>query len=241
MHAPLVSKDLEYISAANHDHPPRHLGSRFNAEREFLPEPGNTVVCHLVEGSQTESAIIRTRQRFLDMPEASLLAFTPVSSLHMTVFQGIIEFRRTAPYWPEDMPLDTPIDTMTDYYRDRLSAFPALPGFEMQVTGLRPTGLVMKGATAEDDRIVALWRDSFAEAFGYRHPDHESYEFHITLSYITRWFDPESLPRWQTMLDEELEKLRAAAPIIEMRPPAFCEFIDMNHFKELIVFDRSEA
>ncbi len=241
MHAPLVSKDLEYISAANHDHPPRHLGSRFNAEREFLPEPGNTVVCHLVEGSQTESAIIRTRQRFLDMPEASLLAFTPVSSLHMTVFQGIIEFRRTAPYWPEDMPLDTSIDTMTDYYRDRLSAFPALPGFEMQVTGLRPTGLVMKGATAEDDRIVALWRDSFAEAFGYRHPDHESYEFHITLSYITRWFDPESLPRWQTMLDEELEKLRAAAPIIEMRPPAFCEFMDMNHFKELIVFDRSEA
>ena len=241
MHAPLVSKDLEYISAANHDHPPRHLGSRFNAEREFLPEPGNTVVCHLVEGSQTESAIIRTRQRFLDMPEASLLAFTPVSSLHMTVFQGIIEFRRTAPYWPEDMPLDTPIDTMTDYYRDRLSAFPALPGFEMQVTGLRPTGLVMKGATAEDDRIVALWRDSFAEAFGYRHPDHESYEFHITLSYITRWFDPESLPRWQAMLDEELEKLRAAAPVIEMRPPAFCEFMDMNHFKELIVFDRSEA
>ncbi|EGP58447.1 hypothetical protein Agau_C101160 [Agrobacterium tumefaciens F2] len=241
MHAPLVSKDLEYISAANHDQPPRHLGSRFNAEREFLPEPGNTVVCHLVEGSQTESAIIRTRQRFLDMPEASLLAFTPVSSLHMTVFQGIIEFRRTAPYWPEDMPLDTPIDTMTDYYRDRLSAFPALPGFEMQVTGLRPTGLVMKGATAEDDRIVALWRDSFAEAFGYRHPDHESYEFHITLSYITRWFDPESLPRWQAMLDEELEKLRAAAPVIEMRPPAFCEFMDMNHFKELIVFDRSEA
>ena len=241
MHAPLVSKDLEYISAANHDHPPRHLGSRFNAEREFLPEPGNTVVCHLVEGSQTESAIIRTRQRFLDMPEASLLAFTPVSSLHMTVFQGIIEFRRTAPYWPEDMPLDTPIDTMTDYYRDRLLAFPALPGFDMQVTGLRPTGLVMKGATAEDDRIVALWRDSFAEAFGYRHPDHESYEFHITLSYITRWFDPESLPRWQAMLDEELEKLRAAAPVIEMRPPAFCEFMDMNHFKELIVFDRSEA
>jgi hypothetical protein len=241
MHAPLVSKDLEYISAANHDQPPRHLGSRFNAEREFLPEPGNTVVCHLVEGSQTESAIIRTRQRFLDMPEASLLAFTPVSRLHMTVFQGIIEVRRLAPYWPEDMPLDTPIDTMTEYYRDRLSAFPALPGFDMQVTGLRPTGLVMKGATAEDDRIVALWRDSFAEAFGYRHPDHESYEFHITLSYITRWFDPESLPRWQAMLDEELEKLRAAAPVIEMRPPAFCEFMDMNHFKELIVFDRSEA
>ncbi|MCZ7462482.1 MULTISPECIES: DUF1868 domain-containing protein [Rhizobium/Agrobacterium group] len=238
MHAPLVSKDLEYFSANSHDMPPRHLGSRYNLDGEFLPEPGNTVVCHLVEGSQGESAIIRTRQRFLDMPEASQLAFTPVSSLHMTVFQGIIEFRRALPYWPENMPLDTPIDTMTDYYRDRLSAFPTLPVFRMQVTGLKPTGLVMQGVTAQDDRIVALWRDAFAEAFGYRHPNHESYEFHITLSYITRWFDPECLSRWQVMLDEELEELRAAAPVIEMRPPAFCEFKDMNHFKELVVFDK---
>lgn len=238
MHAPLVSKDLEYFSANSHDEPPRHLGSRYNLDGEFLSEPGNTIVCHLLEGSQSESAIIKTRQRFLDMPEASQLAFTPVSSLHMTVFQGIIEFRRALPYWPENMPLDTPIDTMTDYYRDRLSAFPALPVFNMQVTGLMPTGLVMQGVTSEDDRIVALWRDAFAGAFGYRHPNHESYEFHITLSYVTRWFDPECLPRWQAMLDEELEELRAAAPVIEMRPPAFCEFKDMNHFKELVVFDR---
>ncbi|EHH04701.1 DUF1868 domain-containing protein [Agrobacterium tumefaciens] len=239
MHAPLVSKDLEYISAADHDQPPRHLGSRYNADGEFLPEPGNTVVCHLVEGSQTEKAIIATRQRFLDMPEAPQLAFTPVSSLHMTVFQGIIEFRRALPYWPENMPLDTPIDVMTEYYRQRLSAFPALPAFNMQVTGLRPVGLVMKGATVEDDRIVALWRDTFADFFGYRHPDHGTYEFHITLSYIISWFEPECLPRWQVMLDEELEKLRAAAPVIEMRPPAFCEFRDMNHFKERVIFDKT--
>ncbi|WLD96724.1 DUF1868 domain-containing protein [Agrobacterium leguminum] len=239
MHAPLVSKDLGYISAANHDQPPRHLGSRFNADGEFLPDSGNTVVCHLVEGSQTEKAIIATRQRFLDMAEAPQLAFTPISSLHMTVFQGVNDLRRTPPYWPSEMPLDASVDAMTDYYRDRLSAFPALPAFNMQVTGLRPVGLVMKGATAEDDRIVALWRDTFADFFGYRHPDHDTYEFHITLSYIIRWFEPECLPRWQAMLDEELEKLRAAAPVIEMRPPAFCEFKDMNHFKELVVFDKA--
>jgi Uncharacterized protein conserved in bacteria len=29
------------------------------------------------------------------MPEAGQLAFTPLSSLHMTLFQGIIEYRRT--------------------------------------------------------------------------------------------------------------------------------------------------
>jgi hypothetical protein len=41
------------------------------------------------------------------------------------------------------------------------------------------------------------------------------------------------------MMDEEVEKLRDSVPVIELRPPAFCEFRDMNHFKELIVFDKA--
>ncbi len=94
MHAPLVSKDLESFSAASHDQPPRHLGSRYNADGEFLPEPGNTVVCHLAEGSKTESAIIGTRQRFLDMPEA------PQTGLHagfQPAYDGISGHYRISP------------------------------------------------------------------------------------------------------------------------------------------------
>lgn len=239
MHARFVSRELERLSTARHDAPPRHTGTRFNAEGEFLPEPGNTIVCHLVQGSASQSAVVATRQRFLDMPEAGNLAFTPVSSFHMTVFQGIIEYRRMWPYWPKEMPLTASIDAMTEYYLERLSVFSALPHFAMQITGLRPTGLVLKGKTAEDDRVVALWRNTFAKAFGYRHPDHDKYEFHLTLAYVVRWFDPVCLPRWQAMMDEEVEKLRDSVPVIELRPPAFCEFRDMNHFKELIVFDKA--
>ena len=238
MHTPFVSQRLSLFSSVGKNAPPRHLGTRLNADGEFLHELGNTVVCHLVEGSMTQSAIIKARQQLLDMPEASAhLAFTPVSSLHMTVFQGIIERRRTWPYWPKEMPQDASIDQMTTFYRERLQNFPKLPSFSMQVTGITPNGLVMKGVTAQDDRVVAEWRNAFAEAFGYRHPDHETYEFHITFAYVIRWFDPACLPLWQRALDRCLEELRAAAPFIEMRPPAFCEFSDMKHFEELIVFD----
>ncbi|MES5099745.1 DUF1868 domain-containing protein [Agrobacterium sp. BA1120] len=238
MHAPFVSQKLAAFSTANNDAPPRHLGTRYDLNGEFLHEPGNTVVCHLAEGSRTQYAIIKTRKQLLDMPEAhSHLAFTPTSSLHMTVFQGIIERRRSWPYWPKEMPGDTSIEAMTDFYLEKLQAFPQLPAFAMQVSGLSPLGLTLKGATAGDDRAIAEWRNAFADAFGYRHPDHETYEFHITFAYIMRWFDPGCLPRWQRMLDESLEQLRSAVPVLEMRPPAFCEFSDMKHFEELIVFD----
>lgn len=238
MHAPFVSSELAAFSIASNDAPPRHLGTRYNVEGVFLPEPGNTVVSHLVDGSVTQRAVVKARQRFLDMPEAAThLAFTPVPSLHMTLFQGIIEYRRNWPYWPKEMAEDTSIDEMTAFYRERLKDFPKLPAFSMQVTAVRPTGFVMKGATPDDDRIVTEWRNAFAEAFGYRHPDHETYRFHITFAYMRGWLELACLPRWQSMLDECLLDLRREDPIIQMHPPAFCEFRDMNHFEELIVFD----
>ncbi|KXG84470.1 DUF1868 domain-containing protein [Agrobacterium bohemicum] len=238
MHAPVVSPELTAFSTDKREAPPRHLGTRYDSNGEFLHEPGNTVVCHLAEGSRTQSAIIKAREKIIGMPEAhSHLAFTPISSLHMTVFQGVIEYRRDWPYWPKNMPGDSSIAQMTEFYQKKLESFPKLPPFFMQVTHVGPLGLTLKGVTPEDDRIVAAWRNAFADAFGYRHPDHDTYEFHITFAYVMRWFEPDCLPPWQRMLDECLEELQSAVPVLEMRAPAFCEFSDMKHFEELIVFD----
>ena len=38
------------------------------------------------------------------------------------------------------------------------------------------------------------------------------------------------------MLDRALATLRENAPVIALRPPAFCTFDDMNHFEERLVF-----
>ncbi|TGT28998.1 DUF1868 domain-containing protein, partial [Mesorhizobium sp. M4B.F.Ca.ET.169.01.1.1] len=80
--------------------PPIHLGTRYDASGNFLLEPGNTVVCHLVDDSPSQAAIVEVRERMRAMPDADRLAFTPISSLHMTLLQGIIEYRRRLPYWP---------------------------------------------------------------------------------------------------------------------------------------------
>jgi len=40
------------------------------------------------------------------------------------------------------------------------------------------------------------------------------------------------------MLDEVTEDIRARAPVLELRAPAFCAFEDMNFFDELLVLDQ---
>jgi len=234
-----ISPDLMRFSAEKATAPTRHLGIRYNEAGAFLPEPGNTVVCHLVEGSATQRTLTDVRTRLMALPEAEKFAFTPASSLHMTLFQGIIEHRRLADFWPADLPFETPIDDMTALLQARLAYFSAPPPFQVRTIGLRPLGLTVEGVTEEDRRIMAAWRDAFADILVYRHPDHDDYEFHITLSYFIRGLSDAALPVWQAALSEGLAEIARTAPILELRPPAFCAFADMNHFEEILVFDQT--
>jgi hypothetical protein len=231
-----ISPLLRTFSRTEHPEPPTHLGTRYDTSGTFLPEPGNTVVCHLTLGTETGAAILDARARYLSMPEAADLAFTPISSLHMTLFQGIIEKRRRQPFWPADVPLDTTIPQMTEILSERLKSFAGGPAFNMTVAAAAPTGLKLVGATEADRQALRDWRNAFAEVFGYRHPDHEDYVFHITFSYVIRRFDDAVLPAWQQMLDEVVADINARAPTLALEPPAFCSFDDMNHFEPLLVF-----
>ncbi|WP_027165431.1 DUF1868 domain-containing protein [Mesorhizobium sp. WSM3224] len=217
--------------------PPTHLGTRYDASGNFLLEPGNTVVCHLVEGSPSQAAIVEVRERMLAMPDADRLAFTPISSLHMTLFQGIIKYRRRLPYWPSDVPLDTDIDGMTRLYLERLQGFESHDPFKIKVVEVVPTGLTVAGATEEDRRILKAWRDALSVPFGYRHPDHDAYVFHVTFAYQIRRLADERAAAWQDLFDDCLSFLEREASVIELRPPAFCSFKDMKHFEELLILE----
>lgn len=39
------------------------------------------------------------------------------------------------------------------------------------------------------------------------------------------------------MLDSVVDELSQRAPVLELRPPAFCAFNDMTHFEELRLFN----
>ncbi|MCC8932050.1 DUF1868 domain-containing protein [Rhizobium sp. 'Codium 1'] len=217
--------------------PIAHLGQRYYTSGTFLRECGNTVVCHLVETSESASAIHAVRARFQAMPGADKLAFTAVSSLHMTLFQGIIETQRALPYWPADVSLEAPVDDMTAIFMDRLARFTPGEAFAIEVTHATPNGLTLDGVTARDRQVLKDWRRRLADLLGYRHPDHDAYVFHMTFAYMVERFDDETMAAWVPFLKDVVEDIRQRSPIIRLRAPAFCAFDDMNHFEELISFE----
>lgn len=237
MSQPVVPVYLRSFSHSLTNHAIPHLGRRYDTSGTFLRERGNTVVCHLVEGSESASAILHARARFMSMPCADKLAFTAGSSLHMTLFQGIIETRRSLPYWPADVSLQAPIDDMTAIFMDRLARFAPGEAFAVEVTHATPNGLTLGGVTARDRHVLKDWRNRFADLLGYRHPDHDTYVFHITFAYMIERFDDVTMAEWVPFLDEIAQDIRRRSPVIELRAPAFCAFEDMNHFEELLSFE----
>lgn len=213
--------------------PPRYLGIRFDMSGKFLPTRGNTIVSHVAEGSRTQAAIERVSRALAELPYGDRFAYTPVSSYHMTVFQGTIEGRRQQGFWPDGMASDTPIEETTRLFLERLTNFPPAPPFRMKVASVTPLGLVLTGAGKDDEARIRKLRDDLAVPFGYRHPDHDSYTFHITLAYPKAWLPGGAeaiyLPALAALRDSLVEQIAIA----ELDPPAFCEFSDMTEFRPL--------
>lgn len=212
---------------------PSHYGTRFDENGRFLHDPGNTVVMQVVPGSATEDALVEVRRRLMALPYAHHFAFTPVPSLHMTLIQGVLHNRRKVDYWPADLPLDASVETVTDLYMQRLADFTHRGGFAMVPETMTPLGLTLVGATPEDRRMLETWRNDLTERFGYRHPDHDDYVFHITLAYLVRWLPDDAVDVYDRALADCLDHINAEVVEIELGEIAFCSFDDMKHFEPL--------
>jgi len=68
MAAPNAMDMMEAFAARNNDGPPPHSGLPFDVSGNFLPEPGNTIVCHVVESSRTQQSLIAFREALMACP-----------------------------------------------------------------------------------------------------------------------------------------------------------------------------
>ncbi|WP_422371239.1 DUF1868 domain-containing protein [Hoeflea sp.] len=216
------------------DASPAMLGTRFDRRGTFLPEPGNTIVCHVPDGSQTQAAMVKVRDRLQTLDAGRHFTWTPVSSYHMTLFNGVIESHREPGHWPEELPLDASIAEATGYLAPRLSEFSGMAPFSVKLESVTPLGLLVSGATAEDEATIRRIRDDLTVPFGYRKPGHDDYPLHLTLGYIVRWLPRELAPVYMRELEAMGDMFRREAPVLELGSAEFCTFEDMNHFEPVL-------
>lgn len=209
-----------------------HVGEKFHADGSVRAYPGSTIICFADPESAIYQAGVSVQTALSEQAFGYKFALLPPSSFHMTVFSLILDAQRVLPLWSAFLPVDTPLAQMDDFFMERVATVVPPDNFRMCLTYIGGKGLSFRLSPADEDTYRALhdYRGRIAAATGVRYPDHDTYEFHLTLAYnLITLSDDENraFAEWKLNLGEAL---RCDIGVFDTGTPQLTFFDDMFAF-----------
>lgn len=226
---------MDFAPPENPDGPPPAVGQKFSADGDVLEHPGNTIICHIHDRSVLW-ALEQARMRLTEADRDGCWGWLPVSSYHMTVFDGVSHAERHGVDHPAALPENVTAAACDSFVLNRMQQFDPqdTPTFNQRPARLgfhRSGGIwVELAANAGEEQRLRKLRDRIADVLGLRRPNHETYLFHITLAYLVRWPSSAALAAMRDTIAGVDKEFRAAAPEIPLAMPEVCLYRGMAHF-----------
>ncbi len=219
--------------------PNRDTLLKFNPDGSARPFAGNTVLCHLPAQCAFRTAVVQLHDRLQAAPYRQKLGLTTPDSYHMTIFNGANDQDRARTGWPSYVPIDAPMAVCDREVGARIAALHlhcALPirvRLDPAATLAYPTACTLRMVPADDaeDAKLQSVRHKLATLFGIERPSDAHYGLHVTLSYQLAAFNQQETRAYHQLLEQQLPRILAAAPALELGNPEFCTFPDMFYFE----------
>ncbi|QQZ61289.1 DUF1868 domain-containing protein [Paenibacillus sonchi] len=164
-----------------------NVGRKFNQDGSVKEFPGNTIISCVDPSSETFAALNKLREQFLLLKSAGKFTVLPPSSFHMTLIQGICDVDRKAELWSRYLSLDTPLEEVDTFFKEKYKYVRQLEPVKMNFDFLDLNHHVIKVSLRPQDLKDALeltrFREDVSYHLGLRFPDHDRYVFHISLAY----------------------------------------------------------
>jgi hypothetical protein len=198
-----------------------------------MPFSGNTIICFVAPDTLLMNELLWMRETLRAMRCAGHIGFLPPSSYHMTTFELLTDYWRQPHRWTPALPLDAPIPATDAYFQTAVPRVPLPEAFLMRFARVDPaTPATMNLEPADEATRAALraYRDGLAAATGIKFPNHDTYQFHITLGYKLVEFGEEALRELRATLDVISDRLKSSLPPFRLGPPQLVFFNDMSRF-----------
>ena len=217
---------------------PSGVPEKFSASGEIQIFRGNTIIAHLPPRCPLIPPLCFLYAYITKHPFNSKFALLPPSSWHMTVIEGVTDAYRHSEDSPQGMN-DWTVEEYTSHITSKLKALGAdlhraglAPPYHMKLMGCQDIengiSLRVEPATAYENCRIRRLRDKIAaEAFGFRHPSHDVYEFHVSVAYLLQKMEDKEKANLKTELEEQIMGL---AVEFELGSPEFCLFDNMYAF-----------
>lgn len=207
-------------------------GGKFTPDGTVLPWPGNTFIFHIDKASPAYSALCRIQDALMAQPFADHFTYLPQPSFHMTVFSGVGGEPLYPEDWPERLERGLPLEDVTRLFIERLEGLTAPSGLRISLAHLHGGYSMMVRPDGEEveERLRRL-RNQLRDALGFSRPNHDTYRFHVTLAYRTRFMEAEQAEEVIRICHQIFAPHREALSGIRLGPAEFCEFGNMYEFK----------
>jgi hypothetical protein len=235
---PAFAANSEEVAHTPSKIPTRDTLLKFNPDGSKRPFAGNTVICHLPAQGVMRDALVALHEDLGQASYRSRLGLTPPDSYHMTVFPGANDQDRQVTGWPSYVAPDAPIEACNRLVGERMAkaqlrcALPLRLRVDETYTLRYPTACTLRLVPSDDGEQSKLRsiRDQLAETYGFRLKNHDSYEFHMTLSYQLSSFTSDEGLAYRALLGRHLRRIVTASPVVEFGNPEYCTFPDMYRF-----------
>ena len=217
---------------------PDVVGRKFTPDGTPLSCPGFTTVCHVEPASDAFLALVQAQEALKAGPLAQAFTLMPPDSLHMTIFEGVIDYSRSPERWPRHLPLDATIEYCAGEAKTRLAAARHNAAFTVQPTGIfAGFSVSMAGATDHQDASLRETRNHLRDTLNLHRPDHDACQFHITLAYLLRWLNADEAQHVIGLFRDVADRLFQHMPEVTLGPIELCTFATMHRFERIMYLD----
>ena len=214
---------------------PDAVGRKFTPEGAPLSCPGFTTVCHVEPASDAFLALVQAQEALKAGPLAQAFTFMPPDSLHMTIFEGVIDYSRSPEHWLKHLPLDATIEYCAGEAKTRLAAAQPNTAFKVRPTGIfAGFSVSMAGATDSYEALLRETRNHLRDTLKLDRPNHDAYQFHITLAYLLRWLSADEAQQVIDLSREVAERFFQHMPEVTLGPIELCTFETMHRFERIM-------
>ncbi|MBN6712457.1 DUF1868 domain-containing protein [Pseudomonas capsici] len=227
---------------------PYDVNRKFYEDGTARPFAGNTIISQIPLRTPLNEALTVVRNTLANYEFSQCLSLLPPSSYHMTVFEGVIDEKRKAPFWPSEVPSNAPIQACTQYFTARLKNFFIEENFQIQMhiddfNVYKDSGATVRLVPANSHETQKLndVRDRLANCLGIRSPHHDDYGFHITLGYLVKWMNAQQIQDYELVQQSCRAYLKKTLSVLTLESPRFCTFNDMLAFDDKFAIGQRPA
>lgn len=208
----------------------KDMQRKFTSDGQAKTYRGNTIIAMKNDRDEPIVQIAEEVQRQIKATSAGdKFYFLPTSSFHMTIISLLNEYARGTDLWPGQLE-GFDLEEADKIIQEQIKNIQKPQNIQMYLTEINAKRLELSPVNEEVAKELKRYRDEVAKAVGIIRPAHDSYQFHLTMSYQYLGLSSEEIKEVEAVLKQLNHQYTSNKLRVDFPEPHFVLFDNMVEY-----------